>query len=399
MTPHRFKILPLLTWSFMLLSCSRQEPAKPASQTSRHIQEQVAAQDAGTAEAATPDQSMAKDTNDPWDEERPDPRKDLPELSTRPDTWRRGVALGLFATGSTEDEQRKIYRELLDEIVAVGATDLSLVVRWSQSTVKDHVIEARDGVTVPDELVVDVIQAAHERGLRTFLLPIIWLEHREMGIWRGTIAPHDMDAWWEHYTRFIHHYADLAQRQDVALLSVGSELLSMETEEARWRALIESTRKRYKGELTYSANWDHFEVPAYWDALDVVGMTAYQELSKNPNPELEELTRGWSSFHRRLRRWATEHDYRYIFTEIGYPSHRQGAQYPWNYSANAPAAPWLQARCYRAMMEKWESDKRLDGLYVWNWFGFKDLEDRGYTPRGKPAEQVLEHWYKSTKEK
>lgn len=377
---------------FVMIGCSRKEPHTPPSPTPSVAQAKARdatqdLQDLASLDLATPD---------PWDETRADPRQALPELTARPDTWRRGVSLGLFASDSSPKVQREIYIELLDEIVAVGATDLSLVVRWSQETVHDDVIAPKDGVTVPDELVQEVIREAHARGLRTFLMPIIWLEKRKMGVWRGTLAPKNPETWWESYTTFLMHYAALAAKEDVALLSVGSELLSMETEEARWRTLIASVRQRYKGELTYSANWDHFEVPAFWDALDVVGMTAYQELTKTPNPAVDELEQGWAAFHGRLRRWAIEHDYRYIFTEIGYPSHRKGAAYPWNYSAEAPAAPWLQARCYRAMMQKWEADSRLDGLYIWNWFGFKDLEDRGYTPRGKPAEQIVEHWYKST---
>ena len=28
----------------------------------------------------------------------------------------------------------------------------------------------------------------------------------------------------------------------------------------------------------------------------------------------------------------------------------------------------------------------LDGVYVWNWYGYGGLDTTGYTPRGKPAE-------------
>jgi hypothetical protein len=31
----------------------------------------------------------------------------------------------------------------------------------------------------------------------------------------------------------------------------------------------------------------------------------------------------------------------------------------------------------------------LDGLYVWNWYGFGGPGTIGYTPRGKPAESEL----------
>lgn len=314
----------------------------------------------------------------------------------RNDTWQRGISLGLFASTQDPEEQRKIYQSLLDEIKQAGATDISIVVRWRQDTVHSSKIYQDQGITVPDELLIQVLQDAHQRGLRTFLLPIIWLKERKMGVWRGTIAPQDENAWWKDYERFIMHYAQIAEQNQVSLLSVGSELLSMETKKERWDTLISKVRAKYSHKLTYSANWDHFEVPTFWDKLDVVGLTAYQELSKQPDPSVKELQLGWRSFTVRLNTWARENQFHYIFTEVGYPSHAKGAAYPWNYSANAAPAPNLQAKCYQSMMQQWHADPRLDGVYIWNWFGFKSLQDRGYTPRGKPAQAILERWYKES---
>lgn len=333
---------------------------------------------------------------DPWSVEHPDPRQELPAVQTRPKTWRRGVALGLFASTRDEARQRQIYGDLLDEIEAVGATDLSIVVRWAQADVEAASIEPAEDVTVDDELVTWVIEAAHQRGLRVFLLPIIHVRERARGVWRGTLAPTDPEAWWGAYARFILHYAGLSHDHGVELFSVGSELLSLEREDARWRALIAQVRERFDGELTYSANWDHFEVPTFWDALDVAGVTAYQELTDQPNPTVETIRSGWRLFRVRLTLWSMSHDLRVLFTEIGYPTHRQAAAHPWDYTARGPAAPMLQARCYRAMVETWHDEEVLAGIFIWNWFGFRGPKDRGYTPRGKPAEAILRHWYEGS---
>lgn len=330
---------------------------------------------------------------------RPDPTTALPKLKPRDKKFRRGVSLGLFASTKDTSEQRKIYAELLDEIEAVGATDLSIVVRWTQNTVKDSKIARDPKRTVADETLKWVIKEAQARKLRVFLMPIIHLNVRKIGVWRGTIEPVSPDKWWANYEAFIVYYAKLAQKTGVSLFAVGSELLSMETKTKRWHKLIKRVRRIYKGQLTYSANWDHFEVVSFWDKLDVVGMTAYQELTKRPNPSLKQLKRGWLGFSQRLRVWSMQHGHRYIFTEVGYPSHSKGAAYPWDYRPRGKADPMLQARAYRALMEVWSKDKSFDGLYVWNWFGFKSLQDRGYTPRGKPAEKVIKHWFDSTKKK
>ncbi len=327
---------------------------------------------------------------------RPDPRAGMGEVMTRDGTFRRGVALGLFSADPSLEARKSHYSTMLDEIVAAGATDLSLVPRWAQRDVASDTIAPLEGTTVPDAELEWVISEASARGLRLFLMPYIYVEVRARGKWRGTIEPGDEDAWWASYERFILHYADMAQRHDAALYSVGSELLSMETKDARWRGLIAKVRARFDGQLTYSSNWDHFEVPTYWDALDVVGMTAYQELSKRPNPSWWDLTQGWVTFRKRLRVWLLQRQSRFIFTEIGYPSHSDAAARPWDYSERGESDVPLQARCFRAMMDVWHADERLAGVYIWNWFGFADGSDRGYSPRGKPSKDVITHWYKES---
>lgn len=326
----------------------------------------------------------------------PDPRIDLSAVGARPATFRRGVSLGLFASTTDVVKQHEIYGELLDEIVAVGATDLSLVVRWQQTTVEDTAIISLPGLTAPDTLLEWVIKQANTRGLRVFLMPILHIKERKMGVWRGTLKPKNPALWWKAYTRFILHYARLSARTNVELFAVGSELLSMESQRDPWLKLIKQVRALYKGKLTYSSNWDHFEVVSFWDKLDVVGMTAYQELSDDSDPTVETLKKGWRGFQQRLKFWAMVQNHQYIFTEIGYPSHPKGAAHPWDYRPQGKPSPMLQARAYRAMVETWHNDPKLQGLYVWNWFGFKSPTDRGYTPRGKPAYTILEHWYKQS---
>ena len=286
---------------------------------------------------------------------------------------------------------------MLDEIIDVGATDVSLIVRWAQHDTKASVIAPKDPLTPADDLVKWVIDQAHARGLRVFVMPILYVEERGRKNWRGTLKPGDEEAWWDAYGRFILHYATLLGSSSVELFSVGSELLNMEPEKERWVSLIERVRNVMPHtKLTYSSNWDSFEVPQFWDHLDVVGMTAYQELSSKKSPSVSELKQGWWPFEQRLDIWARELDKRYVFTEVGYPSHALGAKYPWNYVSKSAPDPDLQARCYQALMEQWHGKERLEGVFIWNWFGPRSLEDRGYSPRGKPAERVLRHWFSAS---
>ncbi len=325
-----------------------------------------------------------------------DPLADIASPITRHATFRKGVALGMFYFEPDDDAQRTYYSARLDEIAALGATDVSLVVRWHQRDVRADTIAPTPALTPSDEVLGAVITGARARGLRVLLMPILHIEQRGPGLWRGALAPERPDAWWDSYTRFISHYAALGAQHKVEALSVGSELASLEHERARWLALIKRARARFDGTLTYSANWDHFEEVSFWDALDVAGISAYHELSHAPDPDLDALRAGWRPFLARVRAWSAQLGRPYWLTEIGYPSHSLAASRPWDYNAQAPIDHDLQARCYRAMFDVWDAEPELGGLYLWNWFDLGGPEDAGYTARGKRAQALVRGWYRGT---
>jgi beta-mannanase len=188
--------------------------------------------------------------------------------------------------------------------------------------------------------------------------------------------------------------AEVARRGGAKRLCVGSEMLSREHERKRWKALIDRVRMDAPElELMYSANWDHFEPVSFWDLVDVVGLTAYWELTKNLDASEKDLTGAWGlvkpkvlDFSRRLGRPL-------VFTEIGYPSLDGGAAWPWDETRKAPVDLEEQRRAYLAVVRAWSDTRELRGIYFWNWFGFGGAEDTNYTPRGKPAAAIVRDWY------
>jgi hypothetical protein len=241
-----------------------------------------------------------------------------------------------------------------------------------------------------------VIRAAHAFGLKVMLFPIVWLDERGPGEWRGRIASDDVDAWFRSYGAHIEDLARLASEESVATFCIGSELGSLEQYEAQWRELATAVRGVYAGQLVYSANWDHFHRTPFWDAVDLIGVTGYYELAPREGdiPDVDGLVAAWAPVVSELEEWSDRHERSVVITEVGYVSQPEAARYPWNYTLTGEVDLHAQRDLYEAMMRALDDEQPwLAGVYLWNWFGDGGVDDDGYTPRGKPAEAVIRHWF------
>ena len=303
--------------------------------------------------------------------------------------------VGVAVTPYSEDPSRGLtFGGMIDEIHRLGATHVSIVVQWSQNNVASHHIRPHPKETQDEQVIRAMIRRARGLGLRVMLFPIIWVDERGPGLWRGTLRPENPVAWWASYRTFILHFAAVAQEEHADLFSVGSELGSMEADAARWRRLIAEVRARFGGRLLYSANWDHYEHVPFWDALDAIGLTGYHRLTQvqpPSQPTEAELLDSWSRIRTVLVDWQTNHhpDRPLLFTEIGYPSIDGAAYRPWEYTMGGRVDLEEQRRCWAAFSDTWRNDSHLGGFFAWNWWGVGGREDTNYTPRGKPSEQIL----------
>lgn len=302
------------------------------------------------------------------------------------DAVQRGVALGLFATDPDYD-----YGPLVREIAELGATHLQLDVVWVQDDVRAADIRPVSGISPSDATVVRTMRQALSHGMSTTIFPILRLGRREAGEWRGTIAPAaGVDAWFSSYGAFVLRMADLATQGGAQRLSVGSELVSLEQHDARWRTLIAAVRARFAGGLLYSANWDHFVEVPFWDALDEAGVTAYFELTRTAElPSSDALASAWEGPRAQLGAWRARVRLPVVITEVGYPSIVGAARAPWDETRRAPIDLDGQARLLAAFCDAFAGHEVVAGFYIWNWFGWGGLHDAGYTPRGKPGANVV----------
>ena len=309
---------------------------------------------------------------------------------------RKGVVLGVFDLNRASEA----YQHDLKEIRALGANSVALPVYWYQNDVRSVDIHPYRGREFNqrhyDALLRSIISQAHDEDLAVFLMPIVQLEHVGPGQWRGALQPMKPSKWFNSYRKFVGHYARLAEEADVELFSVGSELSSMEAF-STWSSIIAKVREVYSGELTYSANWDHYDAVPFWDDLDVVGLSGYYELSAELPPTYSSLRRAWQSIREELVTWQQGVGKPLLFTEIGYPSNSTAAHKPWDYTLPGYADLDLQRLCYKAFIDTWQGAPELGGTFLWIWEPERGgAGDLGYSWQGKPAEREIAKWYRNS---
>ncbi len=242
------------------------------------------------------------------------------------------------------------------------------------------------------------IEHAHAERLRVMLVPHLWVE---TGGWRALIDPGD-DLGWERwaasYERFLLHWADVAERGNVEMLSVGVELRSWVTTRraASFQRIIKRVRAHFSGLLTYSGNWDDIGNTTILGDVDVIGVNAFFPLTdvKSAAPSL--LLEGGERVAAQLRDLAHEWQKPVLLTEMGYTNRIDPALRPWEWPDSMTQVQLdqeAQANAFFALLAPLADEPWCAGFFVWRTYAdpadVSQEAEWGYSPRGKLAELVL----------
>jgi hypothetical protein len=252
--------------------------------------------------------------------------------------------------------------------------------------------------------VVEAMRAARSTGLRVVLRPYIDLDD---GGWRGQIQPRAPDRWFASYRQFLQTFARLAQREHAAGFVVGSEMPSISRWTGRWRATVARVRRRFKGFVTYQANWNEADKVTWWDALDAISISAYYPLSLESDPTVEDLAAGWRSYtnpygktinwYEQVNRLRLQYQKPVVFGEIGYRAVQGTATKPWETGPLGAASSEAQARAYEAAFRVWYHVPWFRGFDWWYASPQNNLVSGLAGADHRPAQQalgVLRHWYR-----
>jgi hypothetical protein len=349
--------------------------------------------------------------------------------------WHRGIVFGgdewsspLYPYGSSGSA------DSLAALAATGATHVRVLVTWFVDSINTTTIYPIQG---PSPLasstlaqVNSTLRLAMSLGLNVTLCPIIdpsWDLPTVNG--RSVDAPNfssrlqigtyysesDWQAFFASYRAYVLPFAQLAESTDggVALFEIGSELdVAFAQREADWRSFVADLRKVYSGPL--SAAMDIGQVTAgkvaWLDALDFIGVDAYQSLGQNLNlgtaPAVADLVQAWQPTIDLLAAASAKFGNKpVLLTEVGYQSRPSCHVRPWGTVDRDPLddSAWIedhdpacQANAYEALFQALTPLPWFKGVYFWLWRSDPShggTGDSDFTPHGKPAEVVLRRWY------
>lgn len=232
-------------------------------------------------------------------------------------------------------------------------------------------------------------------GITNILKPHIWVR----GSWPGEIEmlnEEDWKLWFENYRGFILDYARLAEELGIPVLCIGTELEKTTQRTDDWRNVIAQIKKVYSGKLIYAANFTEFEQVEFWDDLDYIGIQAYFPLSKNLNPSLAELKKGWNEPIKRIEKSVRKFQKPVVFTEIGYCNTVDAAVEPWvwpNERKEIELSEEVQALCFEAFFEVAWQKPWMAGVFFWKWYPRGAYRSPDFTPQGKMAEEVMSAYF------
>jgi hypothetical protein len=189
----------------------------------------------------------------------------------------------------------------------------------------------------------------------------------------------------------------VAQAAGVDIFSIGVECKSWSGRfGAYWSQLIGDVRKRFHGELTYSANWDEADSVLFWDQLDYIGINAFYPLASHNAARYEQYAQGAAAALELSSRLSRLVGKPALFVEVGYTARPDAAVEPWLWPdtmQNVSVDEWEQARALAALMGAAASEPSIAGMFVWRYYANLDDVSQeaswGFSPHGKLAERVL----------
>ena len=350
-----------------------------------------------------------------------------PTPAPRVDWVFRGGSAGVPTWDLTENGPgRSDLIAAIDRMKADGLTWYELGTTWfmnSSSSTEIHPIYDSNlfdsGIgghvlpTISDQRLEEVITIMHENEMQVFLRPNLLINAQRS--WRGDVRPTSWDDWFSSYTDFITHYADLAERNQVELFSIGFELNSSVPYVENWNSVIASVRSEFGGPITYdaggllfhgnesdystqifSSKWEPVRIGEFAENLDYIGIDWYPQLTNTPDASAEDMAQNvqrivdqflvplWEKYEKPI-----------FFAEIDYSSMDRTSINPLRYRSGGPVDELEQAAAFEAIFLALEDEPWFAGMFPAGFYltVFQDSIGTSNSLWYKDAEEVFRYWF------
>ncbi|WP_136607255.1 glycoside hydrolase family 113 [Paenibacillus dokdonensis] len=274
----------------------------------------------------------------------------------------------------------------------------SLGVNWTaialgalQDTAQSTEIHFEEEPTVTDAEVRWAIHEAKSLGLHVCLKPVV---NCADGTWRAHINFFDMDVpcepkwsdWFASYTRFMLHYAVIAEETGCEMLCIGCEMVQTDRREQEWRQLIQEVRKVYSGLITYNCDKYQENQIKWWDAVDIISSSGYYPVGT------------WEEQLSRIEPVVQKHGKPFFLMEAGCPSRTGSSQIPNNWGLPGTPSEDEQVEYYNQMFQSCGRQDWVSGFMLWDWPAVLYKPETAavnddYCPYAKKAAQVIRGYY------
>ncbi|WP_249710679.1 glycoside hydrolase family 113 [Bacillus cereus] len=297
------------------------------------------------------------------------------------------------------------YDELITVAKNANMNSITIVCTWYMDTKTSSTIYRDSSKTIEDAEVITAIRKAKAAELKVMLKPHVDVLD---GTFRGEIKPYDPVVWFDSYRAFIANYTSIAEKENVELFCIGTELKSMTTTTytSQWITTINAIRVMFNNDMTYAANAtfiapnEEYAQIEFWSYLDYAGLDVYLKLTKTFNPAQYDVARGWTSSAegadvlKELEKWRKTHGKPVLFTEIGCTNYNGCTQDP----AKTDWKPLEinnkeQSQFVESIFQIWTSKKWLHGFF---WWRLSFNKDDAFTVEEREAVLAFEKWSELT---
>ena len=290
----------------------------------------------------------------------------------------------------------------MERLSALGGDWAALAFVVCQDSFSSTVIRPDYRFTVTDRDVTAAVERLHALGLKVCLKPIV---NCMDGVWRANISFPEQEwgdrsywkEWFSSYRGFLRHYAEIAEETGCEMFCVGCEMLGTERKEEHWRETIANVRKIYHGPLVYNTNHGHEQTVRWWDAVDVIGTSAYFRVAEIPGDSMENMKAAWDKHKEHLAEVSRQNGGKQIlFMEIGCRSARGCAMMPYDFSHKEfPYDEDEQAAFYESCFRSLWEEPWFAGFFWWDWYTRlpEAEQETGFSIAGKKAEEIVKAWY------